>query len=67
MGTSARNLLVMNPKSTLWGFKHFIGRSFSDPIIQRERQGLPYNMREIDHDRVGIQVGMVTTPTKPRI
>ncbi|CAI8027430.1 Heat shock 70 kDa protein 4 [Geodia barretti] len=56
MGTSARNQLVMNPKSTIWGFKHLIGRSFSDPFIKRERQGLPYDVVETGRDGLGIKV-----------
>ena len=59
MGTSARNQLVMNPKSTIWGFKHLIGRSFSDPFIKRERQGLPYDVVETGRDGLGIKVGAI--------
>ena len=57
MGTSARNQLVMNPRSTLWGFKHFLGRKFSKPFIQGERKKLPYEIVERGNDGVGIKVG----------
>ena len=57
MGTSARNQLVMNPKSTLSEFKYFVGRSFSDPYIQKRRQSLSYDLEEIGKDGgVGIKV-----------
>lgn len=56
MGTSARNQLVMNPKSTVWGFKHLVGRAFSDPFVQRERQRVPYDIQETGKDGVGIKV-----------
>ena len=56
MGTSARNQLVMNPKSTVWGFKNLIGRSFSDPFVETERQRLPYDIEELGKDGVGIKV-----------
>ena len=58
MGTSARNQLVMNPKSTIWGFKNFIGRPFSDPFVETERQQLPYDMEELGKDGVGIKVSV---------
>ena len=57
MGTSARNQLVMNPRSTLWGFKHFLGRKFSEPFIQGERKKLPYEIVERGNGGVGIKVG----------
>lgn len=57
MGTSARNQLVMNPRSTLWGFKHFLARKFSEPFIQEERKKLPYEIVERGNDGVGIKVG----------
>ena len=60
MGTSARNLMVMNPNSTIWGFKHLVGRAFSDPFVQRERQGLPFDLQETGKDGVGIKVGMAS-------
>jgi molecular chaperone DnaK (HSP70) len=56
MGTSARNQLVMNPKSTLWEFKHLVGRTFSDPFVQRERVGLPFDLVKTGKDGVGIKV-----------
>ena len=56
MGTSARNQLVMNPKSTVWGFKNLIGRPFFDPLVQKERQQLPYDIQELGQDGVGIKV-----------
>ena len=67
MGTSARNQLVMNPKSTIWGFKHLIGRSFSDPFIKRERQGLPYDVVETGRDGLGIKVGAIDNLETPQL
>ena len=67
MGTSARNQLVMNPRSTIWGFKHLIGRSFSDPFVQRERRGLPYDVIETGKDGVGIKVGAIDNLAIPRL
>lgn len=60
MGTSARNQLVMNPKSTIWGFKHLVGRAFSDPFVQRERQRVPYDIQETGKDGVGIKVSVLS-------
>ena len=56
MGTSARNQLVMNPKSTVWGFMNLIGRPFSDPFVQQEVKQLPYEIVQHGKDGVGIKV-----------
>lgn len=56
MGASARNQLVTNPKSTIWGFKHFVGRPFSDPFVAKEQQQLPYDIQQLGDDGIGIKV-----------
>lgn len=61
MGASARNQLVTHPKSTIWGFKHLVGRPFSDPFVEKERQQLPYDIQQLGADRVGIKVCVAST------
>lgn len=57
MGISAKSQLVMNPKNTVWGFKNFVGRKFSDPFVQEEMKKYPYDVVELPTDRVGVKVG----------
>lgn len=56
MGTSARNQAVTNFKNTIWGFTPFLGRKFSDPIVQEEIKRVPYEVVERPGDEVGIKV-----------
>lgn len=64
MGTSAQSQLVMNPRSTLWGFKPLLGKSFSDPFVQTEMQRLPFEIVCHGSDDVGIKVSTVFTYLK---
>ena len=56
MGTSARNQAVTNFKNTVWGFTPFLGRKFSDPIVQEETKRVPYQVVERPGDEIGIKV-----------
>lgn len=58
MGTSARNQAVTNFKNTIWGFTPFLGRKFSDPIVQEEIKRVPYEVVEQPGDEVGIKVSV---------
>ena len=56
MGTSARNQAVTNFKNTIWGFTPFLGRKFSDPIVQEEMKRVPYQVIERPGNEIGIKV-----------
>ena len=56
MGVSAKNQQVMNCKNTVYGFKPFIGRAFSDAYVQREIKNMPFGVTELPGDRIGIKV-----------
>ena len=59
MGTSARNQAVTNFKNTLWGFTPFLGRKFSDPVVQEEIKRVPYQVVERPGGDIGIKVSKV--------
>lgn len=44
VGASAKRQAVTNPKNTIYSAKRLIGRKFSEPAIQRESKGLPYEV-----------------------
>ncbi len=56
MGTSARNQAVTNFKNTIWGFTPFLGRKFSDPVVQEEIKRVPYQVVERPGNEIGIKV-----------
>ena len=56
MGTSARNQAVTNFKNTIWGFTPFLGRKYSDPIVQEEIKRVPYQVVERPGNEIGIKV-----------
>ena len=56
MGTSARNQAVTNYKNTIWGFIPFLGRKFSDPVVQDEMKRVPYQVVERPGNEIGIKV-----------
>ncbi len=46
VGTIARRQQVTNPENTIFATKRLIGRRFSDPEVQKEKDGLPYQIRK---------------------
>lgn len=56
LGVAAKNQQVTNMKNTICGFKHLLGRSFKDPVVQNELRFIPYNVEEMPNGSVGIRV-----------
>lgn len=56
VGLLAKRQAVTNPKNTLFSVKRLIGRKFSDAEIKRDREWLPYELREGSHG--GVEVKM---------
>ena len=48
--------MVTNLRNTISQFKRFIGKKFSDPIVQEEIKTFPYEVVERTNDSVGIKV-----------
>lgn len=51
LGVAAKNQLVTNIKNTVWGFKRFLGRKFSDPFVQDEIKRMPF--KAVPHPQTG--------------
>ncbi len=56
VGLLAKRQAVTNPKNTLFSVKRLIGRKFSDAEIKRDREWLPYEIRESANG--GIEIKM---------
>ncbi|RJQ34803.1 molecular chaperone DnaK [Candidatus Parcubacteria bacterium] len=55
VGLLARRQAVTNPKSTVYQIKRFIGHSYDEPAVGKDRESVPYEMRKADG---GIEVKM---------
>jgi len=42
VGDAAKNQATINPESTIYDVKRFIGREFSDPIVQADKKLFPF-------------------------
>ncbi len=57
VGLLAKRQAVTNPKHTLFSIKRLIGRKFSDAEIKRDREWLPYELREATNSGIEIKMG----------
>ncbi|MBI4132617.1 MAG: molecular chaperone DnaK [Candidatus Sungbacteria bacterium] len=56
-GLLAKRQAVTNPQNTLFSIKRLIGRKFSDPEVKRDKEWLPYEIRESSNGGVEIKMG----------
>lgn len=56
-GLLAKRQAVVNPKNTIFSVKRLIGRKFSDVEVQRDKQWLPYDLKESSQGGVEIKMG----------
>ncbi len=56
-GLLAKRQGVVNPKNTIFSVKRLIGRKFSDPEVQRDKQWLSYDLKESAQGGVDIKMG----------
>ncbi len=57
VGVLAKRQAVVNPQNTIFSAKRLIGRKFNDEVVQRDKDLLPYNIREGKDGGVEIQFG----------
>lgn len=57
VGITAKNQMVTNPEQTFYSVKRLIGRKWSDKEIQKEKEQLPFKIRESSKGGVEIQFG----------
>lgn len=56
-GLLARRQAVTNPKNTVFGIKRFIGHSFSDAAVQKDKSTVPYEIKEGPNGGVLVKLG----------
>ncbi len=56
VGTPAKNQSVVNPENTIYSVKRLIGRTWSDPEIEKDKKILPFEMRKSSNG--GVEVKM---------
>lgn len=57
VGLLSKRQAVTNPKNTVFGIKRFIGHTFSDPAVQKDKQTVPYEMKEGANGGVLVKMG----------
>ncbi|HVN26750.1 MAG TPA: molecular chaperone DnaK [Candidatus Paceibacterota bacterium] len=57
VGLLAKRQSVTNPKNTIFSVKRLIGRTWSDPEVQRDRAWLPYELQEGPNGSVQVKLG----------
>ena len=48
-GLPAKRQAVTNPENTLFAIKRLIGRSYSDPMVEKDKSMVPYNISKADN------------------
>jgi len=57
VGTLAKRQSVTNPLNTIFQIKRFIGHSFNEPAVQKDKAAVPFEMRRADNS--GVEVKMM--------
>jgi molecular chaperone DnaK len=57
VGQSAKRQAVTNPKNTLYAVKRLIGRRFSDDVVQKDIDMVPYKIIKADNNDAWVAVG----------
>jgi len=56
VGDGAKSASTSNPTNTIYDVKRFMGRKFSDPIVQEEIKRVPYKVIRSEGDRIKVEV-----------
>lgn len=57
VGLLAKRQAVTNPKNTLFSIKRLIGRKFTDKEVKKDKEWLPYDLKEASNGGVEIKLG----------
>lgn len=57
VGTPAKNQAVTNPTGTVYSVKRLIGRRWNDPAVKKDKDLLPFEMREAKNGGVEVKMG----------
>lgn len=57
VGLIARRQGVTNPKNTIYQIKRFIGHTFDESGVQKDKTAVPYEMRKSDNGGIEVKMG----------
>lgn len=57
VGVLAKRQAVTNPANTIFGVKRFVGHTFNDPSVQKDKDIVPYTLKEGSDKGVEITLG----------
>jgi molecular chaperone DnaK len=57
VGVLARRQQITNPNNTIYAVKRLIGRKFSDPEVQKDKELMPYEIKEGEDGGVEVKMG----------
>src|SRR5580704_630278 len=57
VGLLARRQAVTNPKNTIYQIKRFIGHSFDEPAVQKDKAAVPFEVRKSTNGGIEVQMG----------
>lgn len=63
VGVLGRRQAVTNPKNTIFGVKRFVGHQFADKSVQKDKDIVPYGMKE-GSDK-GVMITLADTDYRP--
>lgn len=57
VGLIARRQAVTNPKNTVYQIKRFIGHTFDEPAVQKDKAAVPFEIRKAQNGGIEVQMG----------
>ncbi len=57
VGTLAKRQSVTNPLNTIYQIKRFIGHSFDEAAVQKDKAAVPFEMRKADNGGIEVKMG----------
>ena len=57
VGLLARRQAVTNPKNTVYQIKRFIGHSFDEPAVAKDREVVPFEMQKSSNGGIEVKMG----------
>lgn len=57
VGLIARRQAVTNPKNTVYQIKRFIGHTFEEPGVEKDRSAVPFETRKAENGGIEVKIG----------
>jgi len=57
VGLLAKRQAVTNPRNTIFQIKRFIGHTFDEPAVQKDRSSVPFEMRKASNGGIEVKFG----------